>query len=503
MNPTLSLTDFHSLPQYATAYDAFLQKFPTFRQTQRLDELRASEYARLDRTGQIYLDYTGGGLYAESQIKQHTALLMDQVWGNPHSNNPTSLAMTHKVEEARATVLEFFCADPEEYVAIFTANASGALKLVGEAYPFAPGGTYALVFDNHNSVNGIREFAQTKGAEVHYVPVQMPELRLAGVSVRQVLDAPPTGQPRLFAYPAQSNYSGVQHSLHWITYAQERGWDVLLDAAAFAPTNRLDLSQCHPDFVCLSFYKIFGYPTGVGCLLARKSALAKLKRPWFAGGTVSMVSINLNAHRLAAYEAGFEDGTVNFLSLPAVEIGLRHIATIGLETIHERVSCLAGWLLEQLQSLRHDNGLPLVEIFGPTTTEARGGTISISFLDKYDCPFDEQRVEELANEAHISIRTGCFCNPGAGEVAHQLTGGEISDYYHEGRAMSYLDFQRWVQQKSGKKIGATRISVGLATNFADVYRFIQFAAAFLNKTTTEVGGTQFCAVHNPLIRDTV
>lgn len=501
MNPTLSQT--YQPDGYAAAYQQFLHDFPPFRHTQHLDELRQTEYARLDAAGHIYLDYTGGGLYAASQVQKHVELLTNGVWGNPHSNNPTSLAMTHLVEQARAYVLAFFRADPDEYVAIFTPNASGALKLVGESYPFAPDGAYAILFDNHNSVNGIREFAYARGAKVHYVPVNPPQMRLDEAALRGILDAPMTERPRLFAYPAQSNYSGVQHDLAWIGYAQERGWDVLLDAAAFAPTNRLDLSQIHPDFVSLSFYKMFGYPTGVGCLLARRPALAKLHRPWFAGGTVNMVSVQLHAHRLAANEAGFEDGTVNYLSLPAVEIGLRHIDAIGVEVIHERVTCLEGWLLAQLQTLRHDNEMPLVEIFGPTTTEARGGTISFSFIDKDGCPFDEQQVEALATAAHISVRTGCFCNPGAGEAAHHLTDEEIRTYYHEGRAMSYLDFQQWVQQKSGKKIGALRISVGLATTFGDVYRFMGFAAAFRNKTTAEIGGHQFCAIHDPLIRDVV
>ena len=44
--------------------------------------------------------------------------------------------MTELVERARDAVLRFFRADPEEYVAIFTPNATGALRLVGEAYPF-------------------------------------------------------------------------------------------------------------------------------------------------------------------------------------------------------------------------------------------------------------------------------------------------------------------------------------------------------------------------------
>ena len=60
------------------------------------------------------------------------------MFGNPHSTNPTSAATTELVERARAYVLEFFNASPDEYVAIFTPNATGALKLVGESYPFAP-----------------------------------------------------------------------------------------------------------------------------------------------------------------------------------------------------------------------------------------------------------------------------------------------------------------------------------------------------------------------------
>jgi len=63
------------------------------------------------------------------------------------------MAATELVEHAREYVLKFFNADPEEYLCIFTPNASGALKLVGESYPF-PSGHYLLTFDNHNSVNG-------------------------------------------------------------------------------------------------------------------------------------------------------------------------------------------------------------------------------------------------------------------------------------------------------------------------------------------------------------
>jgi molybdenum cofactor sulfurtransferase len=463
----------------AAAFADFLKAYPAYRETQQLDALRAAEYSRLDRLGHVYLDYTGGGLYAESQLERHMALLRDHVFGNPHSANPTSLEITHLVEQARAYVLEYFNAAPDEYAAIFTANASGALKLVGEAYPFGPGAQYLLTFDNHNSVNGIREFSRFKHAQVTYVPICLPDLRVDEAALYDVLDQARPGGHNLFAYPAQSNFSGVQHPLAWIERAHERGWDVLLDAAAFAPTNRLDLGQWKPDFIPLSFYKIFGYPTGVGCLLARRTALAKLQRPWFAGGTITVASVQGDRFYFAEGAQAFEDGTVNYLSLPAVEIGLRHIAGIGIERVHERVRCLTGWLLEQLTALHHSDGTALIRVYGPVDTSARGGTVTMNVFDSHGQYFDHRLIEQAANRAGISLRTGCFCNPGGGEIAWGISKDELLTCLATTKPrLTFDDFRICIDSKQA---GAVRVSVGLVSNFADVYRFVQFAQEFVDR----------------------
>lgn len=466
------------------ALAAFEQKFLGFAATQSLDQLRATEYARLDTQQQIYLDYTGGGLYAECQVREHLDVLCRHVFGNPHSTNPTSQAMTALVERARSSILNYFRASPEEYVAIFTPNASGALKLVGESYPFTAEGRYLLTFDNHNSVNGLREFAQARGASVTYVPLEPPDLRVNEVHLNHLLAQADAGRPNLFAFPAQSNVTGVQHPLDWIERAQNWGWDVLLDCAAFVPTNRLDLSRWHPDFVPLSFYKMFGYPTGVGCLLARKSALAKLRRPWFAGGTITLSSVlAADATGLGFYltpgEAGFEDGTVNYLTLPAVEIGLRYLEKVGIETIHERVTCLCGWLLEQLLDLHHSNGQPVVRIYGPLAMERRGGTIAFNFCDPSGGVLDCYAMQEEANQLNISMRSGCFCNPGVREVALGLTRDDLASAFRQKERMTYEQFLHLIDNR---KQGALRVSVGLATNFSDVYAFLQFARTMIDRS---------------------
>ena len=241
-------------------YEAFLRAFPEYAETSSLDALRATDYRRLDDQGHVYLDYTGGSLYATSQLRRHQALLEEQVLGNPHSASPTSAKTTDLVERARRAVLAWFGAD-RDYTAVFTQNATAALKHVGESYPFARDARLLLTVDNHNSVNGIREFAVARGAYLEYVPLTPPELRIDRTRLTECFAAGRPSTARLFAFPAQSNFSGVQHPLELIDEAHAHGWDVLLDAAAFVPTNRLDLRRVRPDFVTMSFYKMFGYPT--------------------------------------------------------------------------------------------------------------------------------------------------------------------------------------------------------------------------------------------------
>ncbi len=455
----------------------FLELWPEYESTRTLDALRARELSRLDQERHVYLDYTGGGLHAESQVRDHVEILLANTFGNPHSSNPTSLATTERVESARRRVLEFFQASPEEYEVVFTANASQALKLVGESYPFSPGAEFLLTFDNHNSVNGIREFDRVRGAHTTYIPVKPPEMRVDESSLDRLFDrARPDGN-NLFAYPAQSNFSGAQHPLDWIARAQARGWDVLLDAAAFVPTNRLDLSRWHPDFVALSFYKMFGYPTGVGALIARKEALAKLHRPWFAGGTIAVASVQADRYTPAKGAAAFEDGTPNYLSLPAVEIGLDLLDSIGIETIHRRVHCLTGWLLERLLALRHGNGIPLIALYGPKTLWMRGGTLAFNLRDAQGRLIDHREVETIASHRRISLRTGCFCNPGAGELALGLTRNELVTCFRGAEnVLTYEEFRNCIHHEG---TGAVRVSLGMASNFADVEAFLRLAEDFV------------------------
>jgi molybdenum cofactor sulfurtransferase len=192
-----------------------------------------------------------------------------------------------------------------------------------------------------------------------------------------------------------------------------------------------------------------------------------------------VASVQGDKFYLAEGHTAFEDGTIDFLNIPAIEIGLKHIQAIGIDSIQQRVRCLTGWLLENLTSMRHGSGVPLVRLYGPLTTEARGGAVTVNFYNARGQTIDHRSIEEAANKVNISLRTGCFCNPGAGELALGISRVELDVCFngpgHENR-LTIDDFRLCID---GKSSGAVRISVGTITNFNDVQGFLHFAQSLL------------------------
>lgn len=436
------------------------------------DELRDREFSRLDAQHHAYLDYAGSALYGDSQLRAHQALLREGLFGNPHSDSGPSRASTEVIESARRTVLRFFDVDESTHDVCFTANASAAIKLVAEAYPFSPEAGCFLSVDNHNSVNGIREYARRAGARVRYLPLD-DELRLLDAEVLLCEESLRGGG--LVAFPAQSNFSGVLHSLDLVTKAHALGFDVLLDIAAFVPTHGFSLRRCPADFVALSFYKLFGYPTGIGALVARRDALARLRRPWFAGGTVLYASVAADTHFLRPFHDGFEDGTTNFLGIAALDAGFAVLDEVGMPRLTNHVSQLTRELLDDLRALRHGNGTPVVRIYGPRDMVDRGGTIAFNVCDRNGQALPYFMVETRARRAAVSLRGGCFCNPGASETAFGLDPARMAACF-DSLGASFTP-ERFAEC-SNTAVGAVRASIGLANNADDIGRAVGVVASF-------------------------
>lgn len=394
--------------------------------------------------GVTYLDHAGATLYAKSQLDAHMADLTTNLYGNPHSQSPSSTQCTSAVDHSRDSILRFFGTDSNHYDVVFTSGCTGALKLLSESFPWhcteisngstctltsktlstldsqhyesesggekkkcpqmssngssqpslrdscedepsmvdgmpdpntvlglgslkmrhdlgriEPGferstvdvlytsnvrvreevgddstvvsryevkedeggdrgekSVFCYLEDNHTSVVGIREVAAQFRASIVCATAQDiirssdmnngATIMQSGTSteISNKKSSDPEEIYNLFIYPAQSNFSGRKYPLKWTVEIPNghlliagihpmnsnkyplRMWKVCLDAASYVGTSRLDLSEFPADFVTLSFYKMFGFPTGLGALLVRKDNSRLLQKRYFGGGTV-------------------------------------------------------------------------------------------------------------------------------------------------------------------------------------------------------------------------
>lgn len=220
-----------------------------------------------------YVDHAGATQYSEKQMQQICAHLTSSIYCNPH----TSKATEDLVDQVRYKVLSHFNTTTDDYSVVFTSGTTASLKLVAETFNFDATGSFVYLRDNHTSVLGMREVVQT----THTKCLERNEL----FANRCVDDVPANS---LFVFPAQCNFNGFKYPLELISRLQGTSNFVCLDAASFVATNYLDLKKYRPDFVCISFYKIFGYPSGLGALLVSKRGEPMLQKRYYGGGTVKI-----------------------------------------------------------------------------------------------------------------------------------------------------------------------------------------------------------------------
>ena len=201
-----------------------------------------------------------------------------------------------------------------------------------------------------------------------------------------------------------------------------------MDAAKFASTNPLDLSRYSPDFVAISFYKLFGYPSGLGALLVRKDAGAILKKSYFSGGTVAAAAADerFYAFKSDSLSSKLEDGTIPFLNIISLKYALGIVMRDGagskevgeirsiddLELTMEKIKRHTSWLgqhmKQSLESIFHKNGKPVCRIYGPESGEV-GSVVSFNLLRSNGEYVGYSEVEKLCSLNNIQIRVGFCC----------------------------------------------------------------------------------------------
>lgn len=435
------------------------------------DELRATEFPQL-QPGMVYADWVGAALPPVRLINAHHKVLTTTVLGNPHSHHEPSTRALQQIMDTRMAILRYFHASPSEYEVIFTQNATAAIRML-EHYKWI-GGELLMTADNHNSINGLRETAKRGDAIHRYAPI-LPNMQLDEEKLERMLKHPRSSGNRIFIYPAKSNYTGTLHSLEWVKRAKDLGWDVMLDAAAYLSNRRLDLSVVKPDFVPVSFYKLFGYPTGVGCLIIKKDVYPHMHKKWFAGGSILLVSVmkDFFAHESLGY-ARFEDGTVNFAMIPAVINGLEFMES--MNNLDTHAAEVATALYDALVEMGGGPNAPVIH-------SGRGNDTVTFSVKKGGQIVDAWHFEQFANTHGIYVRTGCFCNPGSNEMVFGYSVDDFEAVYNDAVTTDEITIEK-LREFSEAPIGSIRASFGYANTLNDADRIAEVVSQFVNSKDT-------------------
>ncbi|TMW58031.1 hypothetical protein Poli38472_013505 [Pythium oligandrum] len=457
-----------------------------------IDALRRDEFPQLGAFGKLYFDHAGATLYAKSQVEAAFQELQSGMYGNPHSDTSAVLgaedSMSFNIAAMRRRVLAFCNASEEEYAVVFTSGATAGLKLVGECFPWSRDSVFAHSLDSHTSVLGIRNYASAADARVKSIPID--ELRTQAqpteLQQAQLEEASSSAAYHLFAFPAECNFSGTRHSLDLIDRVHRREtawasdtygrWLVLLDAAKYAATHQLDLSSFKPDFVVMSFYKLFGYPTGIGALVVKKGVLPLLQKRYYGGGTVANILADRDFVRLKALDdvSRFEDGSISFLSILALRHGFGMIDKLKIESIKDHTTALTRLLRQSLLQMKHWNDNRVCEIYGSSDDDKHQGPIVACNFRRSDGSYvGYSEVHKLAAIHNIQLRTGCFCNPGACQWYLGLQESDLTESMDAGHVCGDD-----IDIVNGRPTGAVRFSIGYMTTYEDVTALVEFLSKY-------------------------
>ena len=481
---------------------------------------------------EVYLDYAGSALPTASQLRSVCSLLQNNgVLANPHSTGPAASRTSLLVERAKKLIMDNFNAHPGKsygigegmapddlagnlhpgYDVVFTSGATESLKIVAESFKWSSGSTLIYPDNSHTSVVGMRHPAMVKGGKFLCLPIdRINKATSDDFSEWALSGSDDNKQPtnNLLVLPVECNFGGdrLDQPHRIVLAARQRGskvkqprWYVMFDLAKAAATGPVDLRRLDPDFACLSFYKIFGYPTGLGILFVKRTSASVLigdknegAKRYFGGGSVDAVLSRKDFiyHRSEPSSlSSLVQGSTHFQGIASLSCGFDELVRVGgMDKVSSHSKSLAHEFCRRCRQLIHANGRPAIIFYGAwssydcsSTTNTPGPTVAFNVMRQDGSIVGYNEVSNLAglHRPPIQLRTGCFCNPGACQSALNLSDKEVMDNY---LTSGHICGDR-KDIINNKPTGAIRTSFGKDSIWEDVDSMVLFLQ---NKFVSEV-----------------
>ncbi|SJX63809.1 related to molybdenum cofactor sulfurase HxB protein [Sporisorium reilianum f. sp. reilianum] len=429
-----------------------------------------------------YLDAAAAPPFPSGLVTAVAQDLTGKLLSNPHSKSPSAISTADQIAATRLRVMRevFGIQDTHDWHLIFTSGTTASLKLVGESFDWAsfaqsvsgkPGFSYLV--ESHTSAVGIRDLAARAGA------------RSTSLTQDEMASGVHEG---LVVLPLQCNATGKRYVdlMTRVCRSKADNTLVMVDAASYlSSSQRFDLSQLGagetPDMVAFSFYKIFGYPTGLGGLLVKASAAPRLNRKtYFGGGTVDSILADTRWTKPRKdFEARLEDGTVNIHGILAVNTALDFYrqAFGPWDLCGGYVAGLRSNLVQAMRNMKHGNGNSVIRLYTGNDAEAEFGSIvNFNVLAANGSVVPPQEVDRLASISNIHLRMGRHCNPGFVTSQLGVTADQIKQEYADGVGCDGAGDGG--VEGSSKASASLRASLCLLNTDQDVERLVGFLARF-------------------------
>ncbi len=305
---------------------------------------------------------------------------------------------TDDFEAARATLKRFVGASGPQHEMVFTSGTTEALNLVAGslAVPFeqpawlqAGDEIISTTLEHHANLIPWQQAARRAGAVLRVLrPDADGRLQLADLQV--LLNE----RTRVVALTACANATGERPPYEeMLKLARAAGALTVLDAAQAVSHEALDMAVLDADFMAFSGHKMYG-PMGIGALVGRRDALARLTPLRFGGDMVEHVG-ELDA-KFAELPMRLEGGTPNVGGAVGLAAAADFITAHGLGAIDAHVRTLRQRAVQALTQV------PGLRVLAPHAHQSA----LVSFVANGVHPHD---IGTLLDARGIAVRTGHHC----------------------------------------------------------------------------------------------
>ncbi len=331
----------------------------------------------------VYFDSACTSLKPQSVIDAEIDYYQNYAACGSRSGHKFGRLTSEKIQQSREKIAKFVNAHADEV--IFTRNTTESLNLVINSFDFSKRRKVVTTIMEHHSVLLPLFRKRDEGA----IQLEVLPAKNGIVSLEQWKNAIDKNTALVVTNNA-SNTTGYQQNTREIAkICQDNGALICVDGAQGVPHFTTDFSHDAIDFLCFSGHKMLG-PTGIGCLVANRSAQEKLKPFLLGGGTVKTVSLD-NVVPLANYER-FEAGIQHYAGIFGLATACEYLKKIGMKNVEEHQNKFGSELRKAVENSE-------AHIYG-----ANGGIISFNF--KNAAPHE---VALMLDKQNIAVRSGFFC----------------------------------------------------------------------------------------------